>query len=94
MEEGGGDQVKMESKKAILDKLRVSFSRRPGQMIVCDFGLKEGIKSYRINGSREDLETLIHSLETIGLKMYRQPEIVQTYPRSMHTMLLEVIVPD
>jgi hypothetical protein len=71
----------------MLDKLE-------GKVMVFDFGEKDGIKRYRVNGLKPELENLIHWLEENSYLLYSPATIEQSRPYSLHTVLLEIIIPE
>lgn len=59
-------------------------------VIVADFGEKEGIKTYRVNGSKLDLEFMLAELVEIKANFKSEPKILPTH--NNYTVLLELIL--
>jgi hypothetical protein len=70
------------------------FDNVQGKLIVFDHGVKEGVQRFRVNGLKSDLESLVHWLEMNSFKTYTPPIIEPTHPRSLHSTMLEIIIPD
>jgi hypothetical protein len=59
---------------------------------VYDFGMRNDIQTYRINGSKDDLEMVVQSTLELGTDFEEEP-IIEHVRRSEWSMLLKVKVP-
>lgn len=64
-----------------------------GQLIVGDFGRKDGVQTYRINGSYEDLQRILDECISINTKFSDFPEI-ERLRYGQCTMLLKFYLPE
>ncbi len=60
-------------------------------VIVCNFGRKYGIQTYRVNGLYEDLQTILDEVLTEGVSFEEYPEI-EKLRHNQCTMLLKIRV--
>lgn len=64
-----------------------------GNVIIADFGVNDrGIQTFRVNGSRKDIEKLLRECHAMGHKFFEEPEIKQAYKMNC-TVLLQIILP-
>lgn len=59
---------------------------------VFDFGIKDDIQTYRVNGEKKDLEVVLQSTEELGSAFIETPNI-EHIRRGEWTMLLKIKVP-
>jgi hypothetical protein len=64
--------------------------QKKGSIFVADFGIKEGIATYRVNGHEEDLQTVVEEIKRIGGEFFEPPIIEKTVSRSVYTVLLKI----
>lgn len=62
-----------------------------GSIIVGNFGIQEGVQTYRINGSYEDLQRILDECLNANAKFAEFPEI-ERLKRTQCTMLLKLYV--
>ena len=60
-----------------------------GKIFIADFGTKDNIKTFRINGNREDLIKLVTECTEIDAKFIEPPEM-ERIRRSEWTMVLKI----
>jgi hypothetical protein len=63
--------------------------KRLGNVFIADFGLKNRIRTYRVNGTKEDLLKLLNACAEEDAKFVAFPEIKHVH-RSEWTVLLEI----
>lgn len=61
-------------------------------IFVADFGMKDGIQVFRVNGDKEDLLTLIEECRLMGHRFDDEPELEHVYKNNW-TILLKIKVP-
>ena len=62
-----------------------------GSVMIGDFGVKKGVQTFRICGSKEDLYKIIEECWKMEAKFYDTPNILHVH-RGQWTMLLQIIV--
>ena len=70
----------------------IKYWGKIAMVIVADFGEKEGIKTYRVNGSKKELEFLLAEMvESKANFKNGLPKIEPAFQQ--YTVLLEIILP-
>ena len=63
-----------------------------GSVFICNFGIKDNVQTYRINGAKEDLLKLIEECREMGDIIEQVPEL-EFLRQGEWTVLLKVRVP-
>jgi hypothetical protein len=59
---------------------------------ICDFKEKDGVKMYRVNGDKADLEKILKTCREEGVKLEFEPELEYTR-KGIWTILLRIKIP-
>jgi hypothetical protein len=60
-----------------------------GSIFIADFGTKDNVKTFRINGSKEDLLKLITECVEVDVKFIENPQI-EPVKKNEFTVLLKI----
>jgi hypothetical protein len=63
-----------------------------GSVFICNFGIKDNVQTYRVNGAKEDLYKLIEECREMGDNIEEIPEL-ERLRQGEWTVLLKIRVP-
>lgn len=63
------------------------------RIIISDFGIDNGVQTFRINGLKDDLEYLVGQLFELGVKFDQHPSLTECPTHRLWSLLLKITIP-